>query len=104
METDNVILFPKNKSGVPPQTVDDIIHNVDNVRRGFVEGFVKNQGEEIIRKLAAQGIDVSTNPKTYVEFMFALEVLKCVLYRKLGLEHPLSTEFDSKQGDEGEQP
>lgn len=86
----NVVMFPKTKKNHPPQTLEDIQDDIQNIRSSKAEDVVSTCIMSIIDSMGINGIDISDPdiPENLKYNTWVLEAIRVLVYGKLGLEHP----------------
>ncbi len=86
----NVVMFPKAKKNHPPQTLEDIQDDIQNIRSSKAEDVVSVCMMSIMDAMEVNGIDISDPdiPENLKYNTWVLEAIRVLVYGKLGLEHP----------------
>lgn len=94
--TDNVIQFPHLKKDSPPQTLDEIVKNVEDLRTAEIERILFDVCPLLFSYLnQTYGIVLPDIEETHRDINLVIDVIRSLLYRKFSLTHPLQ-EFAQK--------
>jgi hypothetical protein len=92
--TDNVIQFPKAKLNTPPQSLEEMVADIDRLRRDTADEIAGNMIPQIIGLFMANGIDVDQHE--YIkDVSMIVESSKSLLYKYYNIEHPLHEMIES---------
>jgi hypothetical protein len=83
----NIINFPSNLDGPVKQDHPDFYEQ--EVQKAFIEDFIERFGHGLAGELNRNGFDVD-HDEFILRYMYALEVLKSVLYHNKKIDHVLS--------------
>lgn len=86
--TNNVILFPKEKKNSPPQTMEELLGNVEETRKEQVEYLLDEILSNSFRILYEEGFDLGKD-ECVNSTAFLIEAFKSAIYRSVGIEHTL---------------
>lgn len=82
----NVILFPKSKSGGPPETMDELLENITSNRKEQIEVLMQELVPDLMSMLESYGIDLNQNE--YIkDTAMVVETLSSALHRYFGIPH-----------------
>ena len=85
--TDNVIQFPKGKFNAPPQSLEEMVDNIDRLRREHADEIVGSMIPQLVGVFMANGIDVDQHE--YIkDVSMIVESSKALLYKYFNIEHP----------------
>ena len=91
----NIVLFPKEKKGSPPQTMDEVHDNLENVRHVHVDETLIMLAEVIFDHLSLSGFNFTPEDETYVkDVALAFEALTSMLYKYHSMDYPLQIVAD----------
>lgn len=88
--TDNVIAFPKAKRGSPPASLEEVLQSVESSRKEHIEFIV----DDVMTFAFGRAIDEGFNlgdEKCCKNTALVVESLRAVLYKTVGINHPLHT-------------
>lgn len=86
----NVVLFPKEKLGSPPQTMEEVQDTVEMVRHVHVEETMQILVGTIFDNLALSGFNFTPEDDSYTkDVALAFESLKSMLYKYHGMDYPI---------------
>lgn len=85
--TNNVIVFPKGKSGTPPQSLEEIKENVGKVREQHIQTILESAMPHIAEILLDSGVDI-TNEDNMPLFAMYIEMTKALIAKSAGMPHP----------------
>lgn len=101
--TNNVIQFPKAKMNTPPQSLEEMVADMDRFRRDHADEIINSMIPNIINMFVTNGIDV--DQYEYIkDVSMVVESTKALLYKYMGIEHPfhdmIESVFDFKFNDD----
>jgi len=86
----NVVHFPKEKRGGPPQNLEEVQSNIEAVRHLHVEETVSLLAGVIFDNLALAGFNFTPDNTSYTkDVALAFEALKSMLYKYHGMDYPM---------------
>ena len=85
--TNNVIIFPKGKSGAPPQTLDEIKENVGKVREHHIQTILESAMPHLVEVMLDSGVDVTEDDNMPL-FAMWIETTKALISKSAGVPHP----------------
>lgn len=86
----NVVQFPKEKRGSPPQTMEEVQDTVELVRHVHVEETMQILAGSIFDNLALSGFNFTPDDDSYTkDVALAFEALKSMLYKYHGMDYPI---------------
>jgi hypothetical protein len=92
--TDNVILFPKEKMNTPPQSLDDMIADMERLRLEHADEIASSMIPQLIGLFMANGIDVDQHE--YIkDVSMIVESAKSLLYKYMNIDHPFHDMIES---------
>lgn len=92
--TDNVIQFPKAKMNTPPQSIEEMVADIDRLRRDHADEIINSMIPSIISMFASHGVDV--DEYEYIkDVSMVMESTKALLYKYLKIEHPFHQMIDN---------
>ena len=83
----NVIMFPKNKKGSPPQSMEELLENVETTRKEHAEFIVDDIMQFAFGREYEEGFDLA-DEKNVKSTALLVESLRAALYNSVGIEHP----------------
>lgn len=86
--TNNVIVFPKGKSGSPPQSFDEIKQNAVKVREHHIQTILESAMPHITEILLDSGVDITAEDNMPLFAMY-IEMTKALITKSAGMYHPL---------------
>lgn len=91
----NVVQFPKEKRGSPPQSLDEVHDNLENVRHVHVDETMAIIAEVIFDNLAISGFNFTPEDGSYVkDVALAFEAIASMLYKYHSMDYPLQVVAD----------
>ena len=91
----NIVQFPKEKRGSPPQSMDEVHDNLENVRHVHVDETMAIIAEVIFDNLAISGFNFTPEDETYVkDVALAFEAITSMLYKYHSMDYPLQIVAD----------
>lgn len=91
----NVFKFPENKIvREVPIPLEEVEKVKEKGKMKYADGIVAEVSLGLLQELENYGIDVETEGNTSKDFIFLTDVLKSVIYRTMGIEHPLHSFVD----------
>lgn len=91
----NVVQFPKEKRGSPPQSMDEVHDNLENVRHVHVDETMAIIAEVIFDNLSLSGFNFTPEDETYVkDVALAFEAITSMLYKYHSMDYPLQIVAD----------
>ena len=92
--TDNVIKFPKSKLNSPPQSLEEMVADIDRLRRETADEMATSMIPQFIGIFMANGIDVDQHE--YIkDVSMIVESSKSLLYKYFNIEHPFHEMIES---------
>jgi hypothetical protein len=92
--TDNVIQFPKSKLNTPPQSLEEMVADIDRLRRETADEIATSMIPQLIGIFMANGIDVDQTD--YIkDVSMIVESTKSLLYKYFRIEHPFHDMIES---------
>lgn len=91
---DNIVIFPKSKKNSPPQTVEEILENVEKIRVEHSDLVLDELIPQIYTYFLDLGIDVMKHSCTKENVML-MEAIRSLIYKHNNLDHPLQTLADT---------
>ena len=85
--TDNVIKFPKNKLNTPPQSIEEMVADIDRLRREAADEMMTSMIPQLVGIFMANGIDAD-NEAYIKDVSMIVESTKSLLYKYFNIEHP----------------
>jgi hypothetical protein len=85
---DNVVVFPKTKRGSPPQTIEEVLENVEKIRLEHSDFIIEEVIPQLYMFFLDLGIDVMKQDCTKENVML-MESIRSLVYKHNNLEHPL---------------
>ena len=91
----NVVQFPKEKRGSPPQSMDEVHDNLENVRHVHVDETMGIIAEVIFDHLSLSGFNFTPEDDSYVkDVALAFEAITSMLYKYHSIDYPLQIVAD----------
>lgn len=81
----NIIIFPKDKSDSPPQSLEEVIDQIDNNQREAVEAAVDEIVPEILSKLSTFNMFIEDEK----DIGMIIESIKSGVLRNMKIKHEL---------------
>jgi len=90
----NVVVFPKAKRGSPANTLEEILENVEMVRREQIEMIVNETLSDVFNYCHQEGFDI-TGEDCIKPTALVVESFRSALYNACGFSHPLQEFADN---------
>jgi hypothetical protein len=91
----NIVQFPKEKRGSPPQSLDEVHDNLENIRHIHVDETVGIIAEVIFDHLSLSGFNFTPEDESYVkDVALAFEAITSMLYKYHSMQYPLQIVAD----------
>lgn len=84
----NVIMFPKGKKGTPPQSMTELLENVEAARREHTEFIIDETLSYVFSRCYEEGFDLNKEHCLKTTAL-VVESLRAAMYNTVGIEHPL---------------
>lgn len=85
--TDNVIQFPKSKYNTPPQSIEEMVADIDRLRREHADEIVTSMIPQLVGLFMANGVDVDQHE--YIkDVSMIVESSKALMYKYFNIDHP----------------
>jgi hypothetical protein len=84
----NVVVFPKVKQGAPANSIDEILENMEVIRKEQVEMLIDDTLSYVFNRCYQEGYDLSADHCIKPTAM-VVESLRAALYRTVGMSHAL---------------
>lgn len=97
----NVVVFPRAKQGAPANSIDEILENMETVRKEQVEMLIDDTLSYVFSRCYQEGYDLSADHCVKPTAM-VVESLRAALYRTVGMSHVLHEAADKLFVDESE--
>lgn len=81
----NVIMFPKDKLDSPPQSIDDVLHKLEDNQREAVEEALDQIIPGLIASLAKYNLYISDEK----DLGMVIEAVKSGIFRTINIRHNL---------------
>ena len=91
--TDNIIIFPVEKSLTPPQSKEEVISNVVETRKEYALGITEVLYYLIVDKLYSDG--VRFQPEVAPNLLMLYNCIESLCFRSLHLSHPFNELTDT---------
>lgn len=92
--TDNVIQFPKAKMNTPPQSIEEMVADIDRLRRETADEMATSMIPQLIGIFMANGVDIDQHE--YIkDVSMIVESSKSLLYKYFNIEHPFHDMIES---------
>jgi hypothetical protein len=92
--TNNVIQFPKGKQHAPPQSLEEMVADIDRLRRDHADEITTSMIPQLVGLFMANGIDVDQHE--YIkDVSMIVEATKSLLYKYMNIEHPFHDMIES---------
>lgn len=90
----NVFEFPKDKIvREVPLGIEEVEKAKEKGKQNYADGMTEEISTFILAELENFGVDTSTKEFTK-DFIFLNDVVKCLIYRNMGLQHSLQNFID----------
>lgn len=89
----NVIIFPKAKRDAPPQTMEEVLENVEGARREHIEFLTDEVMSFVFQRCYDEGFDLGSE-ETMKQTALIVESFRAGLYKLVGMAHPLHAAAD----------
>lgn len=70
---------------------EELVELIQESDKEIAKHFSLNAVRDIVTALHDMGIDVANDPKTILEIMSTMEIIKAMIYRAIGEDHPFQT-------------
>ena len=70
---------------------EELVELIQESDKQIAKHFALNAVRDIVTSLHDMGIDVANDPKTILEIMSTMEIIKAMIYRAIGEDHPFQT-------------
>jgi hypothetical protein len=97
----NVVVFPRSKQGAPANSIDEILENMEVVRKEQVEMLIDETLSYVFSRCYQEGYDLSADDCVKPTAM-VVESLRAALYKTVGMSHPLHDTADKIFVDDNE--
>lgn len=92
--TNNVIQFPKAKYNTPPQSLEEMVADIDRIRHEHADEIITSMIPQLVGLFMANGIDVDQHE--YIkDVSMIVESSKALLYKYFNIEHPFHEMIES---------
>lgn len=90
----NVIQFPKSKNNTPPQTIEEMVADIDRLRRDHADEIANSMIPQLIGMYMSNGVDVDQHE--YIkDVSMIVESMKSLLYKYFDIDHPFHDMIES---------
>lgn len=90
----NVVVFPRAKrDGTPPQTIEEVLDNVELARREHAEYVIDGVSGELFGMLQDEGMEVFSDDMTK-DVALVVEAIRALVHKSMGYDHALHTFSD----------
>ena len=86
----NVIDFAEARKKFEERN-EELVELIQESDREIAKHFALNAARDIVTALHDMGIDVIRDPKTILEIMSTMEIIKALIFRSIGETHPFQT-------------
>lgn len=88
--SDNVVQFPREKRGGPPQNLDEVKNNLETVRHIHVEETLSLLAGVMFDNLALAGFNFNPDDNSYTkDVALTFEAMKSMMYKYHNMEYPM---------------
>lgn len=84
----NVIAFPKAKRDTPPQSMEELLENVESTRKEHIEYLMDETLSFLFQRVYDEGFDLGTED-CFKTTACLVEATRAALYKTAGIYHPL---------------
>lgn len=92
--TDNVIKFPKSKLNTPPQSIEEMVADIDRLRRQNADEMTTSMIPQLVGIFMTNGIDA--DKEEYIkDVCMIVESTKSLLYKYFDIDHPFHEMIES---------
>lgn len=84
----NVVIFPKQKLNCPPQTLDEMMEEIEMVRSEKVEYMIDDLMSDLFNLSSLEGFHLNKD-ENFVHTAFFVEAFKSALYASVDMYHPI---------------
>lgn len=84
----NVIAFPKAKRDTPPQTMEELLENVETTRKEHIEFVMDEMLSFMFQRVYDEGFDLGSD-ECFKTTACLVEATRAALYKSAGIYHPL---------------
>jgi hypothetical protein len=88
--SDNIVPFPKGKRNAPPQSLNEILSSVDEIRAEHMPMITENIMEIVMYRLHEEGFDI-TKKACLIPMAYMNECLKSAMLASIGKDHKLQS-------------
>jgi hypothetical protein len=93
--TDNVVVFPKQKLNTPPQSLDEMITNIESFRKDHIENSIAQILPVVFVRMAEEGFDLTLEDDYIKDSAMIIEAVRSAMYRIMGFDHKLHPVTDA---------
>lgn len=84
----NVIAFPKAKRDTPPQSMEELLENVESTRKEHIEYLMDETLSFLFQRVYEEGFDLGAD-ECFKTTACLVEATRAALYKTAGIHHPL---------------
>lgn len=84
----NVIAFPKGKRDTPPQSMEELLENVETTRKEHIEYIMDETLAVFFQRAYDEGFDLGAD-ECFKTTACLVEAARAALYKTAGIYHPL---------------
>ena len=92
--TGKIILFPKGKFNTPPQSVEEMVADIERLRQDAADDVATIMIPQIISIFMSNGIDADQH-KYIKDVSMIVECCKSLLYKYYEIDHPFHEMIES---------
>jgi hypothetical protein len=70
---------------------EELVELIQESDKQIAKHFALNAVRDIVTSLHDMGIDVANDPRTILEIMSTMEIIKALIFRAIGEDHPFQT-------------
>lgn len=86
--TDNVVMFPRAKRDIPPQTRDEVEAKVIAARKDHIEYVIDETLSFVFGRCYEEGFDLNKE-NCFKSTGMLVEAMRAALYNSINMNHPL---------------
>jgi len=90
----NVIAFPRQKRDSPPQTMEELLENVESTRKEHIEYIMDEALTFVFGRVYDEGFDLG-NEECLKTTALLVEAFRSAMYKTVGINHPFHAMAES---------
>lgn len=83
-----IVQFPKPKINSPAQSMDEVVSNIENIRREHIDQFLEIYMPILFQRAYDEGFDLTDEKCNYINSLF-VESFRSALLMSIGIDHEL---------------